>query len=144
MNRKSLVALPIVVLILLPGSAPAQATPWLFPDRSLLPDLIAGARDPVVKGQLVYSAVDPTRYDDTAAPARAGADHRAVGHGTVPWTARHAARPRPVLEPIAERRAPEGTRRCRDCRIWPRYCRAFIRSIVLFRTANVYCGWCTP
>jgi hypothetical protein len=62
MIRKSLVAaLPFVLLIQLPGTATAQAS-WLFPDRSLLPDLLAGARDPVVKGQLVYSAVDPTRY----------------------------------------------------------------------------------
>lgn len=34
----------------------------LFPDRSLLPHLIAGPRDPVIKGQLVYSATDPTAF----------------------------------------------------------------------------------
>jgi hypothetical protein len=35
---------------------------WLFPDRDLFPDLLAGPRDPVVKGQLVYADPDPTRY----------------------------------------------------------------------------------
>lgn len=39
-----------------------QVPDWLFPDRALLPDLLAGARDPVVKGQLVYADPDPTAF----------------------------------------------------------------------------------
>jgi hypothetical protein len=34
----------------------------LFPDRSLLPDVLAGPRDPVITGQLVYADPNPTAY----------------------------------------------------------------------------------
>lgn len=45
-----------------PGPARAQTPGWLFPDRELLPDLLAGPRDPVIAGQLVYADPDPTAY----------------------------------------------------------------------------------
>jgi hypothetical protein len=35
---------------------------WLFPDRALLPELIAGPRDPVTTGQLVYDWKNPTAF----------------------------------------------------------------------------------
>lgn len=35
---------------------------WLFPERSLLPELMAGARDPVTTGQLVYDWENPTAF----------------------------------------------------------------------------------
>lgn len=52
---------------LLPLPARAQTPDWLFPERTLLPDLLAGPRDPVVKGQLVYADPNPTAYGPGAA-----------------------------------------------------------------------------
>lgn len=55
-----------LILILLPGGVAAQSGPsgqdWLFPDRSLLPGLMGGARDPVTTGQLVYDWENPTAF----------------------------------------------------------------------------------
>jgi hypothetical protein len=45
-----------------PGQAHAQVPEWLFPDRELLPDLLAGPRDPAVRGQIVYADPSPTAY----------------------------------------------------------------------------------
>jgi hypothetical protein len=45
-----------------PTGIRAQSPSWLLPPRSLMPDLLAGTRDPVVKGQLVYSPTDPSPY----------------------------------------------------------------------------------
>lgn len=42
----------------------AQAPPWLFPDRSLLPDLVAGPRDPASKALLLLTTDDPTAFGD--------------------------------------------------------------------------------
>lgn len=44
-----------------PGALAAQVR--LFPERDMLPDLLAGTRDPVVKAQLVYSVREPTLYE---------------------------------------------------------------------------------
>ena len=49
-------------LALWTSPAAAQAPGWLFPDRTLLPHLLAGPRDPVVKGMLVYADPNPARY----------------------------------------------------------------------------------
>ena len=48
--------------LLVPAPGRAQVPDWLFPDRSLLPELMAGARDPVTSGQLVYDWEDPTAF----------------------------------------------------------------------------------
>ncbi len=57
----------LAAMLPLAGSAVAQVQssvgpPRLFPHRSLLPDLRAGPRDPVTKGQLVYADPDPTAF----------------------------------------------------------------------------------
>lgn len=63
-----LALVPSLALAWAGGSAPvaAQAADdgpgWLFPARDLLPDLLAGPRDPAVRGQLVQAWEDPTRY----------------------------------------------------------------------------------
>ncbi|MDX1673787.1 MAG: DUF1207 domain-containing protein [Longimicrobiales bacterium] len=51
-----------VAALVAPGPAPAQVPEWLFPDRALLPELMAGPRDPVTAGQLVYSWENPTAF----------------------------------------------------------------------------------
>jgi hypothetical protein len=67
---------------------PGRATPgqtiggtelpgWLFPPRRLLPDLLAGPRDPVVKAQVGYADPDPTAYG-------AGTSGEVALAGTVP------------------------------------------------------------
>jgi hypothetical protein len=46
----------------LPAGAGAQTPDWLFPDRSLLPGLMAGPRDPATQAQLVYDWESPTAF----------------------------------------------------------------------------------
>jgi hypothetical protein len=60
--RALAVALSLALVWGTPTGIRAQSPPWLLPPRSLMPDLLAGTRDPVVKGQLVYSPTDPTLY----------------------------------------------------------------------------------
>ena len=52
----------IVAALVVPSPTPAQVPDWLFPDRRLLPGLLAGPRDPVTMGQLVYSRANPTAF----------------------------------------------------------------------------------
>ena len=52
----------LVTILATTTPAPAQAPEWLFPDRALLPELMAGPRDPVTTGQLVYSWENPTAF----------------------------------------------------------------------------------
>lgn len=47
-----------------PWAASAQAPAWLFPDRDLVPDLLAGPRDPVNTGQLLEATDGPTAFGD--------------------------------------------------------------------------------
>ncbi len=47
---------------LAPGPVEGQEADRVFPDRDLVPDLLAGPRDPVVAGQLLYADPDPTAY----------------------------------------------------------------------------------
>lgn len=56
----SLVLTGLALFFPAPGSG--QIPDWLFPDRSLLPELLAGARDPVTSGQLVYDWERPTAF----------------------------------------------------------------------------------
>lgn len=51
-------------LAVAPAAACAQALPWLFPDRDLVPDLLAGPRDPVNTGQLLQVTDGPTEFGD--------------------------------------------------------------------------------
>ncbi len=58
--------------VLPPAPAAAQgagtpAPPWLFPDRALLPDLLAGPRDPAVLVRLVYADPSATAYGPSPA-----------------------------------------------------------------------------
>lgn len=46
----------------LPSVLHGQVPDWLFPDRSLLPGLMAGPRDPLIQGQLVYDWDGPTGF----------------------------------------------------------------------------------
>jgi hypothetical protein len=63
-NLARALAVPLSLALALgtPTGSHAQSPSWLLPPRSLMPDLLAGTRDPVVKGQLVYSHTDPTLY----------------------------------------------------------------------------------
>lgn len=58
--------LPGLILAIVASGVPwpvaAQTPDWLFPDRSLLPDLMAGPRDPATLGQLVYDWANPTAF----------------------------------------------------------------------------------
>lgn len=51
-----------ISVVLLPRGMAAEAPTWLFPDRSLLPALHAGARDPTTHSQLVHSWHNPTAF----------------------------------------------------------------------------------
>jgi hypothetical protein len=66
--------LVLMAALTAPARATAQAEPqaheparaetpgWLFPDRALIPSLLAGQREPVIQARLVYSTEDPTLY----------------------------------------------------------------------------------
>ena len=62
LRRRPGLALLLAVLALLPAPAAGQLPDWIFPDRHLLPGLMAGARDPVTTGQLVYDWKNPTAF----------------------------------------------------------------------------------
>lgn len=46
------------------GALAAQTPDWLFPERDLVPDLLAGPRDPVNKGQLLMVTDEPSAFGD--------------------------------------------------------------------------------
>lgn len=66
MPHRTLPWIVVAVVMFLPLGAGAQdgagIPDWLFPDRSLLPGLMAGPRDPVTTGQLVYDWENPTAF----------------------------------------------------------------------------------
>lgn len=51
-----------VAMAIAPSAVAAQRPARLFPERDLLPYLLAPPRDPVVRGQLVYADPNPTAY----------------------------------------------------------------------------------
>lgn len=53
----------IVFVLTSPGHASAQGTRWL-PDRALMPDLIAGPRDPVTKTQVLLVTDNPNALEE--------------------------------------------------------------------------------
>lgn len=71
------------------GPAGGQQPGWLFPDRALMPDLLAGPRDPVIKGMLVYGDPAPTLYGPglSAEVAIAGTVPVLLLHGSGPSNA---------------------------------------------------------
>ena len=52
----------LALAVVAPVDLAAQVPDWLFPDRALLPTLMAGPRDPVIQGQLVYDWESPTEF----------------------------------------------------------------------------------
>ncbi len=73
----------LVLALIVPLARPASAqgaaaySGWLFPERSLLPDLLAAPREPATRGQLVYSDPDPTAFGP-------GTSGEVVVSGTIP------------------------------------------------------------
>ena len=56
------IALLVVLLAWGPGGAGGQETPVLFPDRSLMPTLLAGSRDPATSATLYYVGPNPNAH----------------------------------------------------------------------------------
>ena len=65
--RHAVPSLFIALALAVPASLPGQVPDWLFPDRSLLPTLMAGPRDPVTQGLRVYDWENPTAFGPTIA-----------------------------------------------------------------------------
>lgn len=76
----------VALMMTAPPPAGAQQPGWLFPDRGLMPDLLAGPTDPVVKGLLVYGDPAPTLYGPSVSGEVAIA-------GTVPVLLLHGSGP---------------------------------------------------
>ncbi|HKJ93871.1 MAG TPA: DUF1207 domain-containing protein, partial [Longimicrobiales bacterium] len=58
----ALVATALALAALGVPARPGAAQAWLFPDRALLPELLAAPRAPVNKGALLLVPGDPSRY----------------------------------------------------------------------------------
>ncbi|MGD2069568.1 MAG: DUF1207 domain-containing protein, partial [Gemmatimonadota bacterium] len=63
-RRGCIVGCALLLAGLAPGLLEAQDASRFFPSRSLLPDLMAGPRDPVVAIRALYLTSDPTAYRD--------------------------------------------------------------------------------
>lgn len=61
-RTRTLAAAIALVLICSPGPASGQEIPRLFPDRSLMPTLLAGSRDPVTSATLLAVSRNPNAH----------------------------------------------------------------------------------